>query len=291
MCVSGIFLSAGCDRVARHYYLSQYDGEIKKATRTIERAQNEAQRATAYADRGDAYAEKAAYLRVFKVVPSAEYDRLFELAIQDHDQAIALEPDNAEMYYHRGSTYFSRAVDPNNDPKSKAFFAPAKADFSKAIEQNPRHYMAFDVRGMINEQAGEWEQAIADYTQETALNPQGRFRLADAYCNRGSFYLREKKYDLAVSDFEKSIEIGSSADACQCEPYNPLVWLYLDEQHDYEKAWAVVRRAQNSKKWIAPEYLEQLRKGTTPDRSGAGTQTIETRPLQNHPVSASSISR
>ena len=83
--------------------------------------------------------------------------------------------------------------------------------------------------------------------------------LADAHCNRGSLYLKEKRYDLAVSDFEKSIEIGSDADGCDCEPYNPLLWVYLDQMREYEKAREVLRRAQNAQKWIAPEYLDKLR--------------------------------
>lgn len=213
------------------------------------------------------WGEKARYSRAFKLVPSGEYDRLLGLAIKDHDQAITLASGNAEMYYRRGHTYYMQAAfgtfDPNNDPKSKAFFAPAKADFSKAIELDSRHYLAFDMRGLINESTGEWDQAIADYAQEMALNPQGRFRLADAHCNRGSSYLREKKYDLAIADFEKSIETGSSADGCTCEPYNPLLAIYLIEKPDYDKAREVVHRAQTSRKWIAPEYLEKLKNTPT----------------------------
>ncbi len=65
--------------------------------------------------------------------------------------------------------------------------------------------------------------------------------------------------------FEKSIEIGSSADGCQWEPVNPLLAIYLIEKPDYDKAREVVRRAKSSRRWIAPEYLEKLKKATTPD--------------------------
>lgn len=267
LCASAVLLFSGCDRISRHLYLSQRDGEIKKATRAIESAQNDAQRASGYADRGAAWGEKARYSRAFKLIPGDEYERLFQLAIQDHDRAIALQPDNAEMYYRRGRTYYMQAAfstfDPLNDPKSKAYFETAKGNFAKAIELDPRHALAYEFRGMANEGTGDMDQAIADYTQLAALQPKSRFRLADAYCGRGSSYLKEKKYELAVSDFEKSIEIGSSADGCACEPYNPLLAIYLIEKPDYDKAREVVRRAHTSRKWIAPEYLEKLKNAPT----------------------------
>ena len=264
-----VLLLSGCDRItefSRYLYLRQCDSDITKATRAIESAQNDAQRASACADRGAALGEKARYSRAFKLVSIEEYARLLERSMKDHGQAIALAPSNAEMYYRRGRTYYSQAtlapLDPANDLKYKAFFAPAKADFSKAIELDPRHSMAYEFRGLANEGTGDLDQAIADYTQLAALQPKSRYRLADAYCNRGASYLREKKYDLAITDFEKSIEFGNSAHGCQCEPYNPLLAIYLIEKPDYDKAREVVRRAQTSRRWIAPEYLEKLKKAT-----------------------------
>ncbi|MSV35959.1 MAG: tetratricopeptide repeat protein [Bryobacterales bacterium] len=71
---------------------------------------------------------------------------------------------------------------------------------------------------MIHETIGELDQAISDYSQELALNPMGRMRLADAYCARGSANQKEQKHDAAIADFEKSIDTGSTADGCSCIP-------------------------------------------------------------------------
>src|SRR5690242_2802963 len=98
LCVFLISSLAGCVRVSRCLYLSSCDREINKATKSIEAAKNGAQRAAGYADRADGYAERARYSRAFKLISSEEYERLFSLAIKDHDQAILLDPDNAEMY-------------------------------------------------------------------------------------------------------------------------------------------------------------------------------------------------
>src|SRR5262245_52724138 len=102
LCIALSLFVAGCGRLWRSLYLSDCDAKIKKATNAIQTAKNSGQSATAYADRGDAYAEKARYSRAFKLISSKEYDRLFGLAIQDHGQAIALDPDNPDMYYRRG---------------------------------------------------------------------------------------------------------------------------------------------------------------------------------------------
>ena len=259
---------AGCNRIARVFYLSSYDRDISSATKDIESARDNAHRAEAYARRGSAYSEKARYSKAFKFISAEDYERLFGLAIKDHDQAIALDP-SAEAYYTRGATYYDRAdleavVDGHlmgTEADRKAWFAPATADFKKATEKDARLYLAWDRLGLVHETTGELDQAISDYTQEMALNPLGRARLADAYCTRGgsSSNPKEKKYDAAIADFEKSLDLGATADGCSCDPYNPLIWLYTNGRR-YDQAWGIVHKAQDSKKWIAPESLEKLKK-------------------------------
>lgn len=270
LCASVLLLLAGCNRIARVFYLSSYDRDISSSTKAIERAHDNAQRAEAYAKRGSAYSEKARYSRAFKLISTDEYDRLFGLAINDHDQAIALDA-TAEAYYTRGATYYDRAnleavVDGKlmgSQADRKAWFDPAAADFRKAIERDGRLYLAWDRLGLIHETTGELDEAISDYTQEMALNPLGRSRLADAYCTRGGSSPSQKdtKYDAAIADFEKSIDLGATADGCSCDPYNPLIALYTVVRR-YDQGWGVVHKAQKSGKWIAPEVLDRLKNGS-----------------------------
>src|SRR6266576_5968033 len=97
-CACVLLFLAGCNRIARSSYLSSYDRDISSATKDIESARDTPHRAEAYAKRGSAYSEKARYSRAFKLISTDEYNRLFGLAIKDHDQAIALDP-SAEAYY------------------------------------------------------------------------------------------------------------------------------------------------------------------------------------------------
>jgi tetratricopeptide (TPR) repeat protein len=197
---------------------------------------------------------------------------LFGLAVKDHDQAIALDP-SAEAYYTRGVTYYDRAALEavvegrlvGSEADRKAWFDPATADFKKAIERDARLYLAWDRLGLSHETTGELDQAISDYTKEMALNPLGRARLADAYCTRGGSSnqkdsnQKDKKYDAAIADYEKSIDTGATADGCSCDPYNPLLALYTEGRR-YDQAWEVVQKARKSGKWIAPESVDRLKK-------------------------------
>lgn len=260
LCICVVLFLAACARISQSLYLSGCDAKIKKATNAIEASTNTARRATAYADRGDAHAEKARYSRAFKLIPRDRYDQLFDLAVKDHGQAIALDPANPEMYFRRGRTFYFRAAqDLLDGVRSKDYFVLAKADFSTTIEKNPRHDMAFDMRGLIDEDTGDLDQAIADFAQEAALNARSRYRLADAYCLRGSANLRGKQYDAAAADFEKAIDIQTSSDPCECEPYNPLLAIYIETRPDCGKARSVVDRAKKAGRTVAPEYFEKLK--------------------------------
>jgi len=256
--LAGVVFLGGCARISESWYLSRDDAMIRHASEALTSARSDAERSAAYADRADAYADKSRYSRVMKLIADEEYNRLFDLAMQDYSQAIALAPGNADMYYRRGNAYYSRAsLDMMRSPAS-AFLAPAKADFSRATQMNPKNPMAFDMLGLTDASMHNWTEAIADFKQETGDDHLQSLRLSDAYCNRGTVYMGEKKYDLAISDLTQSIQIGAPGDACECEPYNPLLSIYLN-QREYDKAQAVVARAQRSGKWIAPENLAQLK--------------------------------
>jgi hypothetical protein len=88
--VSSIMLG-GCAEMGPAAFLSARDSEIKDSTQAIETASDDGQRAKAYSSRGHAYSEKARYSRISKLIPNDEYERLFDLAIKDHDQAVALD--------------------------------------------------------------------------------------------------------------------------------------------------------------------------------------------------------
>ena len=255
--------------------MRQYEGHIDNGTRVIESARSDAERAAGYNERARGSGEKARYSRILKLVSPDEYRRLFDLAVKDHNEAVRLDPGNAEMYLSRGQTYHQRAAaawEDKLDPKAKTreCFDLAKADFTRAIERDGHNQMAFDMRGMINEHNGDYQQAIDDYMTVMKSDPRlGKGRLAGLYCNRGGVWQGEKKFELAASDYEKSIELlesGAAADDCDCDPYAPLAGTYCDGLKQYDKSWQIVHKAAAHRRWMPQEFVEHLKKVSGKDR-------------------------
>jgi tetratricopeptide (TPR) repeat protein len=253
---------AGCD------YLDSCERDIQKFTRAINVAQNDLELAHDYDYRGRAYAEKARYSHFRKVISPEQYSQLFTLAVNDHNKAIELNPQSAEVYFGRGKSYYFRAAyveipfgsaEIPADSKANEYFDLAMADFTKATELDAGHYLAFDMKGLIDMANKNYDQAIVDFTQEMRIKPAyGKSRLADAYCTRGSAYQRQEKYNEAIADYQKSIELYPSSDGCSCEPYNPLAWIYA-QRGEYAKSWKVVNKAKKSRVVIDAGFIEKIK--------------------------------
>lgn len=79
----------------------------------------------------------------------------------------------------------------------------AIADFTKAIELDPKYADAYNRRGALYGNKKDNDKAIADFTNAIELAP----KLDTAYLNRGSLYLIKKDYESAIDDFTKVIEL------------------------------------------------------------------------------------
>ena len=112
-------------------------------------------------------------------------------AIEDFDHAIELDSNYADAYSNRGNAY-----------RAQENFDRAFADYTKAIELNLNHADAYYNRGVIYNNKGEVDLAIADYTKAIESN----LNHADAYYNRGVIYNNKGEVDLAIADYTKAIE-------------------------------------------------------------------------------------
>jgi len=243
-------------------FLSDRDSEIKDATQAIETARDDGQRAKGYSSRGAAYSEKARFSRISKLIPNEEYERLFDLAINDHNQAVALNPISAEVYFNRAQAYYDRgALDLVENKDGKSWFDAAALDFEKATEKDPKNSLAFDRLGLTYESNGEGDKAIQAYTHELAFDPFAKQRLADAYCNIGFRHQQQKEYAAAAVAYQKSIEWGTADDhSCPYDPFESLAAFYTSETREYDKAWEMLHQAQKAKRWISPEVINRLKK-------------------------------
>ncbi|MEW5912653.1 MAG: tetratricopeptide repeat protein [Thermodesulfobacteriota bacterium] len=82
----------------------------------------------------------------------------------------------------------------------------AIADFSKAIEINPKYAKAYYNRGISWRRKQQIEKAIADYTKAIELNPN----YAKAYGNRAVALALLGRYKEALADAQRGTELDPS---------------------------------------------------------------------------------
>ena len=82
--------------------------------------------------------------------------------------------------------------------------------------------------------SGQFDQAIENYTQAIALNPEH----VDAYLNRSYIYTNQKKYDLAIPDLRKVNQLAPNF----ANAYGIFGWCFI-LQGKYEEAKAPCLKA------------------------------------------------
>lgn len=168
----------------------------------------------------------------------------------------------ARKFYERGLLH-----------TEKGNYDQAIRDFSKVIESEPQHAMAYNNRGVAYKQKGDYDRAISDYSRAIEIDPgfamaynnrgaahagKGDFgwaigdyskaieidsMFAFAYNNRGLAYAGKGDYRQAVRDFKKGIEVNPG----YAEAYNNLAWLHAAcpeaKYRDGEMALQLARKA------------------------------------------------
>lgn len=132
------------------------DQQIEACTALTRLAeQPNSQLSKAYSNRGDAFEQKR------------DHDR----ALADVNEAIRLDPNNAEAYNVRGSVYANQRD-----------FGRAFADYNTAIRLDPTMGRAFYNRGALYDIGKNDGRAMADYDEAIRLN----WHYPPVYINRGN---------------------------------------------------------------------------------------------------------
>jgi tetratricopeptide (TPR) repeat protein len=136
------------------------------------------------------------------------------LAIQDFNEAIRLNPNDANFYRNRGAEYYSEldydhAIQDFNDAaRLNPNFAFAYYDLGNAYAGRGVAYANKDDYGHAIQ---DFNQAIQDYDESIRLNP----KYAYAYYGRGLTYDRrglahdnKDDYDRAIQDYNEAIRLS-----------------------------------------------------------------------------------
>jgi len=113
--------------------------------------------------------------------------------------------------------YYNRG----NTYYSNGDYDRAIADFTQAIRLDPNLAPAYSNRARAYNSKGDYDKAIADATQAIRLNPN----LAPAYYNRAIAYNSKSDYDKAIADFTQAIRL----DPDSAETYRHRGFAYMQK--------------------------------------------------------------
>ena len=116
----------------------------------------------------------------------------YDLAIKNYNEAIKLNPRDADTYNNRGLAY--DALENYN---------LAIKDYNKAIKLDSKDADYYNIRGLAFYELEEYDRAIKDYNKAIKLDSKD----ADYYNNRGLAFYELEEYDRAIKDYNKAIKI------------------------------------------------------------------------------------
>ncbi|PYK31341.1 MAG: hypothetical protein DME57_04090 [Verrucomicrobia bacterium] len=168
--------------------------------------------AWAYENRGSLYTESAEtdraladFSNALQLDPNLYYSHFkrgliemdrkdIEGALEDFAEAARINPSAAAAYYNRGVAY-----------SLKKDYERALANLDAAIQISPNYAAALTERGYIYSERLDLDKAVADLSKAIRIEPR-----ASAYRTRG-FALKDlKRWNEAISDFNKALQLNAN---------------------------------------------------------------------------------
>jgi tetratricopeptide (TPR) repeat protein len=117
------------------------------------------------------------------------YQNKWKWALDDLNQAVALNPEYTKAYLNRGIVY-----------RELEQLPLAFDNFNMAIKLDPNNAEAYLNRGKLFGQQKEWNSALNDYNQGIEIDKQN----AEAYVGRGLIHFQLKKKSEAIADLQQA---------------------------------------------------------------------------------------
>jgi tetratricopeptide (TPR) repeat protein len=129
----------------------------------------------------------------------------YQGAIMDYNQVLRLDPTQAAAYYQRSISFILLGKVPE-----------AMQDAEQAIRLGPTAGFGYVARGSAHISAGNFSAAQVDLEQALQINP----KLGFAYYWRGLLALKQGRYAQAISDYEQGVRLTPTVAAKGYENYS-----------------------------------------------------------------------
>ena len=163
----------------------------------------------------------------------------YESAIADYREAIRINPNDANIYYNRGTAKYHLGQ-----------YEFAITDFDEAIRINQDDARFYNNRGLANNHLGEYESAIADFNEAIRINPN------DVYFryHRGLTNNNLAEYESAIADFDEAVHINPNY--AEAFYQRGLAKFYLGQHEETVAATVSYDEAHLNPYYALQQYLE-----------------------------------
>lgn len=121
---------------------------------------------------------------------------VYDQAIADCSEAIALAPENSEAYLNRGIAAYRTG---NSDA--------AIVDYTQLLQFQPKDYRAYYNRGLAQAEQRHYRAALQDFNAALQqVSPLDQETHAVILNDRGTVYLAMADYQVAIADFTRAIQ-------------------------------------------------------------------------------------
>jgi Tfp pilus assembly protein PilF len=192
---------------------------------------------------------KVAYQNAQRLTEKGKYQE----AIEQLTMASALDPEFTPAYALRGSSYYALSFFEGKD--TPQYRRLAIQDYTTAIEKDLKHGLVrpdqYVYRGAIHFSQGEYQQALADFSEAIKIDP----RRVDAIGNRGEVRRSMGDLDGSLADFTRVIELEPKVGTRYCQ--RGVVWLLKEKDTEAQNDF---RRCAELDPKKRQEYTETIKK-------------------------------
>ncbi len=234
------------------------------------------EQASAAAERAVALDEYLALARISRGLVRSELGLVSE-AVQDHQEALTLEPLNADAHYGLGLVYEAQGKLPAAEEQYRLAiqsrpdrwiyyswlgtlcfnagrYQEAEEIILRSIELAPDNFMGLRNLGVVHYMQGKLDEAATEFQKALQIQPE-----PSLYANLGTLYFAQGLYTQAVTALEKAIEVGGGSNEYR-------LWGNLGDAY----RWAPDRTPQAEEAYLRAIQLLQEKLTATPD---VGLQT------------------